>query len=436
VIHPESPLKAYWEAAVLLTAVASAIVLPTTEVCAAGVTLLADWVRAAAVVVYAVDMLVAFATGIKSRGNVVMDRREVAARYLATWFWADLAAIVPFGSLMSLAGLGSTTAARVLGLAPLIKLPSAARAFRRADAVGANPAIVRLSVLVFWILLAMHGISLGWMVVRGDREGLDPGSRYLRAFYWTITTVATIGYGDIVPEGNEQTLYVIAVEVVGASMYAMVIANLASLIANVDAGRAAHRERLDRVNAFLKLRRVPSELNRRINDYYNYLWDTRRGFDESSVLRELPDPLRLSVSLHLNKEMIEKVPLFEKAGDALIRDIIMNLTPVVFTPGDTVVRAGEPGFDMYFISKGSVEVVSPDGASVFVTLTEGHFFGEIALLLSTPRTATVRTREYCDLYRLDKTTFDRVITHYPAFAETIRDLADKRRSELEASSRA
>jgi predicted CopG family antitoxin len=49
-----------------------------------------------------------------------------------------------------------------------------------------------------------------------------------------------------------------------------------------------------------------------------------------------------------------------------------------------------------------------------------------------PRTATIRAREYCDLYRLDKENFDRVIQRYPDFAERINELAEKRKAEIEA----
>ncbi len=104
---------------------------------------------------------------------------------------------------------------------------------------------------------------------------------------------------------------------------------------------------------------------------------------------------------------------------------------MVFTPGDTIFKAGEVGFDMYFISRGSVDVMSADEQTIYATLREGQFFGEIALLLSTPRNATIKAREYCDLYRLDKETFDRVLKRYPEFAETIYEMADKRRAEID-----
>ena len=98
----------------------------------------------------------------------------------------------------------------------------------------------------------------------------------------------------------------------------------------------------------------------------------------------------------------------------------------------SIVRAGEVGFDMFFISRGSVDVLSADETTKYATLTDGQFFGEIALLLSMPRTATIRAREYCDLYRLDKETFDRILVRYPSFKENIQELADARKKEVES----
>ena len=67
------------------------------------------------------------------------------------------------------------------------------------------------------------------------------------------------------------------------------------------------------------------------------------------------------------------------------------------------------------------------------TANRAHFFGEIALLLSMPRTASIRARGYCDLYSLDKETFERILGRYPSFAETIRELAEIRREEINSA---
>jgi voltage-gated potassium channel len=84
---------------------------------------------------------------------------------------------------------------------------------------------------------------------------------------------------------------------------------------------------------------------------------------------------------------------------------------------------------MYFIGHGTVEVLSADGRSIYATLTDGDFFGEIALLFSQPRTASIRALGYCDLYALSKETFDRVLSHYPDFAGHIQDIARQRQEQ-------
>ncbi|OHD21393.1 MAG: hypothetical protein A2Y38_09810 [Spirochaetes bacterium GWB1_59_5] len=215
----------------------------------------------------------------------------------------------------------------------------------------------------------------------------------------------------------------------------MVIGNIAGLIANIDVAKSQYREKLDKINSFLKYRNIPDHLMKKINNYYSYLWDTRKGYDEIEFLHDLPVALKESVALHLNKEIIERVPLFEKADASLIRDIILQLEPVVFTPGDYIVRSGELGRDMFFISKGTVTVLSADEKTIYATLKAGQFFGEISLLLSMPRTATIKAAGFCDLYRLVKDQFDVVVEQYPDFKQSIKVLAEKRREEVQALTR-
>ena len=120
--------------------------------------------------------------------------------------------------------------------------------------------------------------------------------------------------------------------------------------------------------------------------------------------------------------------MFQDAGDGFIREIAFQIMPVVYLPGDYVVTVGEPGNDMFFVSRGDLEVVSKDGTTIFSTLKDGDFFGEIALVLNKPRSASVRAKTYCDLYRLDRELFERVLSHYPDVASKIRDRAMERQS--------
>ena len=127
----------------------------------------------------------------------------------------------------------------------------------------------------------------------------------------------------------------------------------------------------------------------------------------------------------LNRETLEKIPLFQGADAVLLSSLIMALKPFVFQPGEVIIKKGELGRALYIISRGEVEVVSDEG-DVVATLGEGHYFGEISLLLSEPRTATVRASQYCDLFLLDKSDFTRVLRDRPQFLKTIMETATTR----------
>src|SRR5439155_4187867 len=76
-------------------------------------------------------------------------------------------------------------------------------------------------------------------------------------------------------------------------------------------------------------------------------------------------------------------------------------------PGESVIQQGEIGDAFYVIASGQVDIIE-DGRFVR-TLGPGSFFGEVALLLDVPRTATVRTRTVVRAYRLDRDGFDRLV---------------------------
>ena len=431
-LHLESRFKRGWDLGVLATTIVTAIIIPFSVVFGTTGKPVPIIATALSTLVFIIDVVFSFNTSFNYQGKVIQRKKAIALRYLKGWFTVDLAAALPLGLILTLISTPEFGVINLIRVFALVKLFRVAKTMQQIGGTNINPAILRLFLLIFWILLAAHVVGCGWIFLTEAPEGATHYERYIRAFYWTITTLTTIGYGDITPDTSTQTLYVILIELLGAGMYGLVIGNIANLIANIDVAKTQYKEKLDKINTFLKYRNIPMAMQKKINNYYNYLWESRRGYDESSVLADLPGPLKESVSLYLNKEIIEKVPIFEAASMDLIKDVIMNMEPVVFTPGDYIVRAGEVGFDMYFISRGRVDVMSADEQTTYAVLAAGQFFGEIALLLSMPRTATIKATEYCDLYRLDKETFDRILTRYPDFMTNIQSLADQRKAEIEA----
>jgi voltage-gated potassium channel len=284
----------------------------------------------------------------------------------------------------------------------------------------------RFVSLVYWIGGSVHGLASGWVALRGMDPGEDVWTTYLRAWYYCTTTLTTIGYGDITPETNAETVYAIVIMIFGVAMYSYVIANVANLIANLHPSTVRYHETMERLSAFMNYRRIPKELQAKVREYHAHVWDQRLGYEESNFLDALPSGLMTEVTLYLRHDVIQKVPFLKGASEDLVRELALALRQAIVTPGEYIFRLGEHGNAMYFISEGNVEVTGKDGTEVIATLGEGDFFGEMALLLNRPRTASVRSVGYSDLYMLDKETFDRIISHYPQFASHIEHMTRER----------
>jgi cAMP-dependent protein kinase regulator len=76
-------------------------------------------------------------------------------------------------------------------------------------------------------------------------------------------------------------------------------------------------------------------------------------------------------------------------------------------PGDAVVTEGEPGHAFYVVESGQLDV--EESGRWVRTLRPGDHFGEVALLLDTPRTATVRASTPIRAFRLDRAGFDALL---------------------------
>ena len=203
------------------------------------------------------------------------------------------------------------------------------------------------------------------------------------------------------------------------AVYGYVIGNISTLLANHDIAKANYVNKIEELNVFFNDKHIPPALQAKVKEYYNHLWQSRLGKDESTILADLPDTLRTEVTLCLNREIIHKVPIFKNVKDEFIRQIANCLKPAVIVPDDYIIRKGELGEEMFFLSRGKAELLDEQG-NVLGVFSDGSYFGEMSLLLRQPRMADIRAVEYCDVYILGKEIFDSMLEKYPEFRARIQ----------------
>ncbi|KAL5255127.1 hypothetical protein ACHWQZ_G014532 [Mnemiopsis leidyi] len=406
-------------------------------------------------VIYATDMIVQMNISYIDDGIYVTDKQQLKENYLRTKrFTYDAVAILPlpyvtlavrfvywvFKYLIGLKDFGMTVPISEITLLGFCRLPRLAKYralsefFASMESRTNAPDTFRAFNLIVYLLLIIHWIAcvyycISWFegfgmnswVYPATEEG-DDDHRFLRkytvCFYWSFLTLTTIG-GSSDPETNLEYLFTGLTFFNGVFVFAAVVGNVGDVISNMNAARTEFQAKVDDIKRYMVHHRVPDSLQKRVKKWFDYSWGRTHGVDESSLLETLPDKLRARIQIQIHLKTLKKVTIFEKCETGLLCELVLKLRPQIFSPRDYVCRRNEIGKEMYIINHGKLEciVTTESGERIVVaTLTEGKYFGEIALLSfegNNRRTADVRSVGYSELLVLSKKALMSALVDYP-----------------------
>ncbi len=96
--------------------------------------------------------------------------------------------------------------------------------------------------------------------------------------------------------------------------------------------------------------------------------------------------------------ILQRVPIFAPLSRRQLQGVERILHRRTYVAGEAVFRQGDPGVGMYIVAKGRVLISQDPGGVELTELAQGDFFGEIALLNETPRSATATALENTTLF--------------------------------------
>jgi ATP-binding cassette subfamily B protein len=149
------------------------------------------------------------------------------------------------------------------------------------------------------------------------------------------------------------------------------------------------------------------------NGFYTALWNKQHGFSISSqgYVKVTPERLR-------------SIPIFSALDQQALEDLAGEFSTETFEPGTTVIQEGAKGDKFYITVRGSLQVSKKGADGVdqpIVVLTDGDHFGEIALLKSVPRTATLKTLSHTCCISLSHERFSRLVEAQPSLLKALEE---------------
>ena len=248
-----------------------------------------------------------------------------------------------------------------------------------------------------------------------------------------LKTVTTVGYGDVEVITELERIYACFLFIFGTIANAAIIGKLSKIMQahNIESER---KQRMMETLAVLKYFNIPRSLQQEVLAFQSHILAQNVGSSYSQIINGLPDAMRQQIGLYVKIKFVSTVDMFRDADQGCKVALAENLKNVVFAPGQYIIKAGEAGQEMFFMGHGYADVLTP-GGDYLATIKKGGFFGEIALLIETKRTASIKALTYCDLFRLDKEDFHKILVEFPNFNEQIQNEIATRKEQIEKQKR-
>ncbi|KAG2590478.1 potassium channel AKT1-like [Panicum virgatum] len=374
---------------------------------------------------FAVDIILTFFVAYLDRMTYLLedDPKRIAWRYTTSWFVLDVASTIPteFARKILPPNLRSYGFFNMLRLWRLRRVSSL---FARLEKDRHfNYFWVRCAKLVCVTLFAVH-CSACFYYLLADRYP-DPSDtwignsmpdfhhrslwiRYVTSMYWSITTLTTVGYGDLHAENTREMIFNIFYMLFNLGLTAYLIGNMTNLVVHGTSRTRKYRDTIQAATSFALRNQLPPRLQDQMISHLSLKFRTdSEGLQQQETLDALPKAIRSSISQYLFFNLVQKVYLFEGVSNDLIFQLVSEMKAEYFPPREDVILQNEAPTDFYILVSGSAELIeSQNGAEQVAGVAKsGDVVGEIGLLCYRPQLFTVRTKSLCQLLRMNRTAF-------------------------------
>ncbi|XP_036050461.1 potassium voltage-gated channel subfamily H member 4 [Onychomys torridus] len=458
-LHYSIP-KAVWDGLILLATFYVAVTVPY-NVCFSGDddtpitsrhTLVSD---IAVEMLFILDIILNFRTTYVSQsGQVVSAPRSIGLHYLATWFFVDLIAALPF-DLLYVFNITVTSLVHLLKTVRLLRLLRLLQKLERYSQCSAVVLTLLMSVfalLAHWMACVWYVIGrremeandpllwdIGWLhelgkrleepYVNGSAGGPSRRSAYIAALYFTLSSLTSVGFGNVCANTDAEKIFSICTMLIGALMHAVVFGNVTAIIQRMYSRRSLYHSRMKDLKDFIRVHRLPRPLKQRMLEYFQTTWAVNSGIDANELLRDFPDELRADIAMHLNREILQ-LPLFGVASRGCLRALSLHIKASFCAPGEYLLRRGDALQAHYYVCSGSLEVLRDN--MVLAILGKGDLIGaDIPELGQEPWSGTgpscvlktsadVKALTYCGLQQLSSRGLAEVLRLYPEYGAAFR----------------
>ena len=447
IILPDNPYKKIWDLLIAFLILYSAIITPY-EIAFSDSNKV-SWFEVLIDILLGIDIVLTFFSAYTDdEENLVKNHKKIIKKYLKSWFIIDIISVLPISYLFNPQGKysGLTKISKLPKLYRLVKLTKLLRITKMSskgnlnkvtkffmEKLKINANVERLFFFVLTFLLMNHLCACFWYFM-AKIEDFSPDSwvvrlgyidssnieLYIISFYWTLTTVTTVGYGDITAGTTIERIYNLFIMSFGVLLYSFAIGSLSSIVSTLDQKSEEMNQKLQILSSIKKEFNLEQNIYDKVRKVIKYDL-SRNQKDKMVFLQELPNKLRIELSQIMHDKVIQNFYFFRDQPSDFFAYVAPLLKPVKFSQNDYLYKCQDMIDEMYFVAKGTVIFCLEKryGEKEIREIKKNNNFGEIEMCLNEKLSFNIKIKSRNrELFVLKKNDFLRLSVNFKEFIES------------------
>jgi len=388
---PGSPYRLAWDIVGALLIVYDSLTIPL-QVFELPSSLFMFIMDCLTLVFWTINMFASLTTGHFRNGVVEMRFSHILRAYLRTWFFVDLAVVVPdwYFSLDAIASMGRAQSGagntvkmlrivrlvRTVRLVRLLKLRWILAAINELLNSESASIVANIFKMISMLLVINHFIACMWFVISDMRDTSDTWIKYhqfdnsswdyqyLTSLHWSITQFTPASM-HVQPQNSVERTFAITVVVFALVGFSYLVGSITNSLSQLRSMSEDHSKQFWTLRRYLKHHQVPMTLNVRIQRYLEHAWQRQKsGVSEPKLLGLLSEQLLNELQCALSIPHMVVHPLFEYLNE--ISDVTVQRLAVKAISRRNLARLdrlffpGETATHVYFVVQGQLRYIRED----------------------------------------------------------------------------
>ena len=209
--------------------------------------------------------------------------------------------------------------------------------------------LCRLVCVAHFVACMWHAIGyfkwdpkeISWI---DDYMGYGWDGRYVVSLYWAITTLCTVGYGDIAARNLIEMVFASCIMLLGTLLYGYSINYVGALIDKIDNRNKELSEKMMIIDNYMEKSDLNEKLKIKVKKYLQYVWNSEdKYYDQGEeIINKLPIHMREEILLESRGEFLKNCPILKKNfSKELIEKLALKIKTTRYSPCDIIYKVNK-----------------------------------------------------------------------------------------------